>query len=169
VRIFSEDNMTGISQREFAKRERCSPKLVRNRLQRGYLIANPDGTINPDLVGSGWRKANADRIATAKAVVARAPAIPSKAESEARKEHFLSALKELEYDALLKRYLPADEVKKVCGKAITAARAKLLALPHRVAARLVGVKTAAEIQRILYNEVCDVLHDMASDAQPVAG
>jgi hypothetical protein len=57
--------MNAVAQREFARREKCSPKLVRNRLERGYLKANPDCTIDPALVGTGWRKANAERIAKA--------------------------------------------------------------------------------------------------------
>jgi hypothetical protein len=76
--------MNAVAQREFARREKCSPKLVRNRLERGYLKANPDCTIDPALVGTGWRKANAERIAKARAIVAKAPTISPKAESEAR-------------------------------------------------------------------------------------
>jgi hypothetical protein len=55
---------------------------VRNRLESGYVKANPDCTIDPALVGTGWRKANAERIAKAQAIVAMAPTIPPKAESE---------------------------------------------------------------------------------------
>ena len=47
--------MIGISQREFAERDGCSPSLVRKRLKSGYLKALEDGSIDPDLVGSGWR------------------------------------------------------------------------------------------------------------------
>ena len=57
--------MNEVCQREFAHRENCLPKLVRNRLERGYSKANPDGTIDSALAGTGWRKANAERIAKA--------------------------------------------------------------------------------------------------------
>ena len=50
-------------------------------MERGYLMANADGTLDPALVGTGWRKANVDRIALAKPIVAKAPAVPAKAES----------------------------------------------------------------------------------------
>lgn len=48
----------GISIREFARREGCNDKLVRRAINGGYLKALPDGTLDPALVGSGWRKAN---------------------------------------------------------------------------------------------------------------
>ncbi|MGG5811457.1 hypothetical protein [Falsiroseomonas sp. CW058] len=48
----------GISIREFARREGCSDKLVRNALGAGKLQARPDGTLDPTLVGTGWRHSN---------------------------------------------------------------------------------------------------------------
>ena len=49
------------------------PKLVRNRLERGYVKANRS------LQSTRY---NAERIAKAQAIVAKAPTIPPKAESE---------------------------------------------------------------------------------------
>lgn len=48
----------GLSIREFARREGCDDKLVRRALEKGRLKALPDGTLDPDLVGTGWRKSN---------------------------------------------------------------------------------------------------------------
>lgn len=49
---------TGISIREFARRDGCSDTLVRKALKTGHLKAFEDGTLDPELVGSGWREAN---------------------------------------------------------------------------------------------------------------
>lgn len=48
----------GIGIREFARRDECDDKLVRRAIQSGRLVAFSDGTLNPALVGSGWRKTN---------------------------------------------------------------------------------------------------------------
>ena len=77
--------MNEVCQREFARRENCSPKLVRNRLERGHPKADPEGTIDPALAGTGWRKANAERIAKAQATVAKAPTIPPRRERGAKR------------------------------------------------------------------------------------
>jgi hypothetical protein len=52
---------TGISAREFARRDGCDEKLVRNGKLHGYLKAFPDGSLDPALVGTGWRETNRRR------------------------------------------------------------------------------------------------------------
>ncbi|WP_338662616.1 hypothetical protein VQH23_21005 [Pararoseomonas sp. SCSIO 73927] len=54
----SADTPGGISIREFARREGCDDKLVRRAVQGGKLQAFRDGTLDPALVGSGWRRSN---------------------------------------------------------------------------------------------------------------
>jgi hypothetical protein len=48
----------GISIREFARREGCNDKLVRRAINSGHLSVLADGTLDPALIGSGWRKTN---------------------------------------------------------------------------------------------------------------
>lgn len=50
---------TGVSRRKFAELDGCSETLVRRGLSQGKLIAFDDGTIDPALAGTPWRKANA--------------------------------------------------------------------------------------------------------------
>lgn len=47
-----------ISQREFARRDRCDPKLVRIAIEDGHLATLPGGGLDAALVGTGWRKTN---------------------------------------------------------------------------------------------------------------
>lgn len=49
---------TGISAREFARRDGCSDALVRKALKSGHLQAFEDGTLDPAMVGTGWREGN---------------------------------------------------------------------------------------------------------------
>ena len=44
-----------ISIREFARREHVSDTLVHQALKQGRLAKRPDGTMDPALVGTGWR------------------------------------------------------------------------------------------------------------------
>lgn len=49
---------TGISIREFARRDGCSDALVRRALKSGHLQALENGTLDPAQVGTGWREGN---------------------------------------------------------------------------------------------------------------
>ena len=48
--------MQGISKREFAKRDGCDEARVRRGVARGELETLRDGSINPKLAGTPWRK-----------------------------------------------------------------------------------------------------------------
>lgn len=47
-----------ISKREFARRDGCSEKLVREGVVSGFLPVLASGKLDAALVGTGWRKAN---------------------------------------------------------------------------------------------------------------
>ncbi|MGZ3272388.1 MAG: hypothetical protein ACXU82_03900 [Caulobacteraceae bacterium] len=47
--------LMGISIRAFAREEGCDDKLVRRAISAGHLKTFPDGSLDPGLVGSGWR------------------------------------------------------------------------------------------------------------------
>lgn len=50
---------SGVSIREFARREGVSDTLVRRAVKQGRLRLRDDKTIDPSLVGSAWREGNA--------------------------------------------------------------------------------------------------------------
>jgi len=54
----------GISIREFARRDGCSDKVVRRKLESGHLQALPGGKLDPALVGTDWRQRPAARADT---------------------------------------------------------------------------------------------------------
>lgn len=47
-----------VSVRQFAKLDGCSHTLVQKAIREGKLTVTPDGKIDPELAGSGWRKQN---------------------------------------------------------------------------------------------------------------
>lgn len=49
----------GLSIREFARRDGCSDTLVRRAIKQGRLNTLGGGTLDPALIGTGWRDANA--------------------------------------------------------------------------------------------------------------
>lgn len=55
----------GLSIREFARRDNCSDTLVRRAIKQNRIKALEDGSIDPSLVGSAWREANAKGANTA--------------------------------------------------------------------------------------------------------
>lgn len=74
----------GLSIREFARREGCSDTLVRRAITQGRLKAKKDGTLDPALIGSPWRQANATASKTpAKPARPSANRRPSEPEGEA--------------------------------------------------------------------------------------
>lgn len=46
----------GISVREFAKREGLTHSAIQKAIKHGRLIAHPDGSLDPALVGGPWRE-----------------------------------------------------------------------------------------------------------------
>lgn len=48
----------GVSIREFARRDGCSHTAVQDGVKRGALKPFEDGSLDPQLVGTGWRAGN---------------------------------------------------------------------------------------------------------------
>ena len=111
----------GISIREFARRDGCSDMLVRKAIKRGRLHALADGTLDPQLVGSGWRKANRrgqPKVPPAPAdleeIADQAVRIEGRApytlvEAERIKANYLALLRQLQYDRESGAVAPIDE------------------------------------------------------------
>jgi hypothetical protein len=118
--------MPGVSIREFARRDGCNDKLVRRAIQHGRIVALPDGTLDPALVGTGWRKSNRrageDADAQSTTVRAKVSALPDPVEmaGESDLDAFVANLLAGRFATLLQ----AERVKE-----------NALALKHVLAAR----------------------------------
>ena len=67
-----------ISQREFARRDGCDPKLVRIAIEDGHIATLPGGGLDATLVGTGWRKTNRRGGEKARNIRSKAGSIPTK-------------------------------------------------------------------------------------------
>lgn len=173
----------GISVREFARRDGCSHTLVSRAVKAGHLVAFADGSLDPDLVGTGWRKENRDRgnkaaaletVATpltatgetpaqaAERIVAAGGADMDLAEAERLKENYLALLRQLEYETKAGRLVDAEEYER---RAFTAARVERdawLNWPQRVAAEMAAelsldaVTLAVTLERYVRHHLDDL-------------
>lgn len=122
--------MAGISIREFGRRDGCDDKLVRRAIKSGRLVALSDGTIDPALVGTGWRKTNrrlpaaadksADKTKNVRARVSAPPDADRDVDLETDLETFVARLLAGQFATLIE----AERVKE-----------NALALKHVLAAR----------------------------------
>jgi hypothetical protein len=87
---------TGISIREFARREGVSDTLVHQALKNGRLKAYPDRSIDPAMLGTPWRMRNATG-ANGSLQEAGRGGLPY-AEALRVKENYLAMLRRLEFE-----------------------------------------------------------------------
>jgi hypothetical protein len=172
----------GISIREFARRDGCDEKLVRRALKSGRLAALSDGTIDPQLVGSGWRQANRRKPPSSKVgdwppapadleqladqvvnVEGRAPY--SLIEAERIKANYLALLRQLQYDRESGAVVAVDEVAAAVAAEYLVVRNNLLGLPTRLAPRLVLIRDAEQLRAILQAEISKLLEDLRFDGE----
>lgn len=148
-----------VSQREFARLERCDEKQVRRGVASGKLIADASGKLDRAQVGSGWRKPRVDskesgaakvpsaaadsaknvRVPPSEASVAGVPTVMSAEGASlkravAHKEDFAGRLKELEYRQKAGELIEVDLARKVIFDESRAARDAWLNWPVKSAA-----------------------------------
>lgn len=113
--------MRGLSPNEFAKRDGCSRTLVRRGVTQGKLIAYDDGSIDPSLAGTPWRKGNgaghgepagAGGLIQGQSNGAALSGLETYAEAQRRKENYLAKLRELEFEIKSGRLVDAASVHK---------------------------------------------------------
>jgi len=59
--MIAKAKRVGVSLREFARLDGCDEKLVRRAIEENRLTPYRDGSLDPSLAGSAWRKTNARR------------------------------------------------------------------------------------------------------------
>jgi hypothetical protein len=169
----------GISIREFARREACSDTLVRKALKAGKIAALPDGSLDPTLVGTGWRLGNRRDANSANGTVRKPDETPeeaaerivlaeghapySLAEAERIKENFLAKLKELEFDLKSGEVVRVADVMKVVATQYAIVRNRMLSIPAEVAPRAAMLTSPQEVQAFVQAEIVEALEALALD------
>ena len=149
--------MHGISRREFAKRDGCSESLVRRGIKQGRLSAFPDGSIDPALAGTPWRRSAhtpahsaADTAHTAHTSTHDADAAPNAAipelgddssfvEAQRVKEIYLAKKRKLEFEAMAGQLVERAAVDRDMYRLSRAERDALTGWPSRVAAEIAAL------------------------------
>ena len=163
--------ITGISVVEFAKRENCTRQAIYNAINDGFLKKQPNGKMDPALVGTGWRGKNRnvelasilpDEAAEAAAErLIRASPLMSVADAEKMKENYLALLRKLEYDEKSGNVVKIEDVAAEIGRALAVVRTRLLAIPAEAAPKLHRMKTAREVQDALQEIITRILQELS--------
>jgi len=149
----------GVSRRRFAELDGCDEGLVRRALREGRLIAFDDGTIDPSLAGTPWRKGNqkprtqaadgadtADKQEGPQGTAQTGPKMLSLYEAQTRKENYLAKLRELEFEVKSGRLVDGEQVQKAVFDIARVERDAWVNWPSRVApliAAEIGVDAVA--------------------------
>lgn len=113
----------GISITAFARKDGCDEKLVRRGIEQGKLIAYDDGSLNPVLAGTPWRKGK---------IEPNSEGMVSYAEAQRRKENYLALLRQLEFEVKSGRLIDADAVQTESFNQARQERDALMNWPSRV-------------------------------------
>ncbi|WP_172123206.1 hypothetical protein [Devosia sp. 919] len=172
----------GVSKSEFARREGCDESLVRRKVKSGHLLAFADGTIDPELVGSGWRRGSGKQSDSSDKLIVRGPTnraaakiaddqpisidgrtFHSKAQAERMKENYLAKLRQIDFDRAAGAVVDIDDVVNIVVAEYQLVRNKLLALGARIAPRAAVMKSAEEVKALIDREVNSALEELAFD------
>ena len=173
-----------ISQREYARRRGVSHTAVQHAVKSGR-ISTVDGKIDPAQADREWRE-NTDQSKprnriTGRPKHTRVPGEPSEpmdfagarelhggngtatgyAKARAARELYQAQLVKLELDRQRAILVRADEVRVAAFNMARMAQDQLIALPHRVAAILAATEDAAEVRRILEEEIEQICQEIS--------
>jgi hypothetical protein len=153
----------GVSLREFARRDACSEGLVRRAIAEGRLSALADGSIDPALAGTKWRKstmgAHADAAASvdealrqfeqqATAVTERVLQGASYSDALRIKENYLALLRQLEYSIKAGAVIDLTAAEHTVFDLFRAERDAWLNWPARVAPLIAADLDFEDVERL---------------------
>lgn len=161
---------------EFARRRGVSRKTTTTWKQRGWLVMTDDGQV--DVAGSTnllnqrpavYRGGHTNRDSTnggaemeaAREQLRHDDSAMTHAEALRVKEVYLAKLRKLEFETESGRLVPCDQVEKAWGQLIANARKHLLAIPTKLAERILLAKTPADAERILRDEIYAALTELS--------
>jgi len=178
-----------ISQREYARRCGLSPSTVNEAIKRGRITL-VKGKIDPILADREWAE-NTDPSTPRNRITGNPkqrkprgqPSQPMDlgggndgtsgsgsavgyAKARAARELYQAQLAKLELDRQRGILIRADEVRIGAFNMARKARDQLIALPDRVSAILAATQDAAEVQRILEEEIERICEEITDAEQP---
>lgn len=152
--------MLGVSGRAFAKLDRCTENRVRRGIARGELATLADGTLDPAIAGTAWRKQAEANGGDA----TEAPAGGTLAEADRQHQISLARLRRQEWLALRAQYVDAETAASVERASVR----RVCRMLRKITAELVPLvtgKTRPEIARAV-REVVHAALTEASSGKP---
>ena len=164
---------TSLTQAEYARHRGVSRQAVLKAVRTGRIHLDPEGRIdrqqsdvawmaNSDPTRGGPRRAGQIHGMTVvreapgtgtRTSVGVQPLLPSLATSRAVREACRAKIAQLDYEERRGKLLDADRMRQAIIEVNRSTRDRMLAIPNRVAPILAAIDDAAEVRRVLAEEI----------------
>jgi hypothetical protein len=155
-----------ISQREFARRDGCSERLVRNAIKSGSLPRFPGKLLPAILARTAWRAGNvaqAEGVAPAPEIASgSAPGPVSLTEARRRREITLARLRRHEFETKSESWLLASDAAVAWRQCCDLVRSILRQMPKQAAAVVARCTSMGEISAVLHRHVYAALTEASN-------
>lgn len=140
-----------LSQRMYARYRGVTHRAVQKAIRSGRIVAEPDGRIDPVRADAMWSAMTRPR--GAEPTAADLEAAQARAKAMAILQHYRAKMEQLRYEVETGKLVPADKVRAEVFGLGRRTRDRMLGLPDRLAPRVTGLTDAAEIERLLTDEI----------------
>lgn len=188
----------GITQKEFARRMGVSPQAVNKRVRAGRLSTLADGSLDPTVAAQEWNatrgpsmeqppqrqppqreaaerqppQRQAAQRQVAPGAAANSAGAPGSggtyAQAKTADALYKARLRQLDYETRTGAYVRMDEVQLKWADLAQAIRARLMAIPQRLAAELAANTDVHQVRMRLDEEIRTALQELATDARQSA-
>jgi hypothetical protein len=140
-----------MSQRMYARYRGVSHRAVQKAIRSGRIVAEPDGRIDAIRADAMWSANTRPRGAPPSP--ADLEAAQSRAKAMVILQHYRAKMEQLRYEVETGKLVSAEKVRADVFGLARRTRDRVLGLPDRLAPRITGLTDAAEIERILTDEI----------------
>lgn len=165
--------LEGISQSEFARRDGCSVSYVSQSIRAHKLSCYLDGSLDPNLVGTGWRRENEKKLERKRAAEMGQEPLPSGLDIEGglldtksaeQVQATYKALKEKRlHDQAIGLVVMVEDTVKEVATAFAKVRTKMLAIAPEHAAQIALLNTPALVKEYLERQITRALEALVED------
>lgn len=145
--------------RQYAIHRGVSVQAVSKAVKEGRIRLTRDKKVDVEKADKDWQANTNTRAGSDSAV--GAAGIPTYSESRSAREAYAALREKLAYEVEAKAVIPAEQVTQILQKVISAARAKLLALPNSLAPLVAVEPDERKCQTILMAGVREALDELS--------
>lgn len=144
---------------EYARHRSVSPAAITKAVKSGRITKEPDGSIDPVKADAEWL-ANTD---TSRNPASGPIAAADYNESRAKREAFVAALAQLEYEEKAGILIDAEKVKVTWFNTLRIVRDRILQMPDRLTSILMAETDPLKFKATLDAELRRVLEDASGE------